>query len=365
MKFGVLVTSQPNPDVDLYPHRSIHARVTREIIEADRLGYDDAWVAEHHFSNRYGILPDPFIYLAYLGNHTKRIGLGSAVMTLPLHNPIRIVENAAFTDILIEGRLKLGLGSGYRPYEFEGLGLDFESRRAAQDEAIPLILDAFHKRQVDHDGAFFRCKIEGDYEIFPASLQEPHPPLYMAAGTDGSIHTAARHGFGLMLSTLPGFDALAEKVRFYRERMGEAPAPWNANPGFGEVHVARWVYVAETDERARQESAEGIIRHLKAFLGKNTAGYLGQISEKDAETDFDYDALLETTLIHGSPETVIERIRALQATTGCDGLLLHYPPYYGAEKLLMSLRLFAEEVMPAFRDTGGRGTGGRGTEAAE
>ena len=59
MQFGVLVTSQPNLDVEPYPHRAVHARVTREIVEADRLGYDTAWIAEHHFSNQYGVLPDP------------------------------------------------------------------------------------------------------------------------------------------------------------------------------------------------------------------------------------------------------------------------------------------------------------------
>ncbi len=359
MKFGVLVTSQPNLDVEPYPHRAVHARVTREIVEADRLGYDTAWIAEHHFSNQYGVLPDPFVYLAYLVPKTRRIGLGTAVMTLPLHNPVRIVENAAFVDILSGGRLSLGLGSGYRPYEYDGLGIPFEERRDIQEEAIPIILDAFHTGKLAHDGAHFRHRVEGEYQIYPVSLQRPHPPFYMAAGTSRSIEAAARHGFGLMLSTLPAFATLAEQIALYRAAMAAAPAPWNANPAFGSVNIARWVYVAETDARAREESAAGIIRHLEGFLGKKTAGYLGQVSEKDGASGFDYDELLESMLIHGSPETVIARIRALRAATGLDSLLLHYPPYYGAENLLKSLRLFAEAVMPAFRETAG------GTEAAE
>ena len=359
MQFGVLVTSQPNPDREPYPHRAVHARVTREIVEADRLGYDTAWIAEHHFSNQYGVLPDPFVYLAYLVPRTERIGLGSAVMTLPLHNPVRIVENAAFVDVLSGGRLALGLGSGYRPYEYEGFGVPFDARHDIQEEAIPLILDAFHQRRVSHEGTHFQSRIEGDYEIFPVSLQQPHPPFYMAAGTDRSIGIAARHGFGLMLSTLPSFETLAGQIALYREAMAQAPAPWNANPAFGSVNIARWVYVAESDEAAREESAPGIVRHLEAFLGKKTAGYLGHVSEKEGARAFDYDALLETTLVHGSPETVIARIRALRAATGLDSLLLHYPPYYGEVNLLKSLRLFAEEVIPAFRTPAGS------TEAAE
>ena len=94
-------------------------------------------------------------------------------------------------------------------------------------------------------------------------------------------------------------------------------------------------------------------------MGKKAAGYLGKVSEKESATALDYDTLLETTLIHGSPETVIARIRALRAATGLDSLLLHYPPYYGEANLLESLRLFAETVIPAFRSSAGS------TEAAE
>jgi len=222
-----------------------------------------------------------------------------------------------------------------------------------------LILNAFHKRKVSHEGTHFQHRVEGDYEIYPVSLQQPHPPFYMAAGTNRSIEIAARHGFGLMLSTLPSFETLAGQIALYRETMAHAPAPWNANPAFGSINIARWIYVAETDAKAREESEAGIIRHLEAFLGKKTAGYLGNVSEKESATAFDYDTLLETTLIHGSPETVIARIRALRAATGLDSLLLHYPPYYGADNLLKSLRLFAEAVIPAFRTPAGS------TEAAE
>ncbi len=349
MRFGILFTSHPNIDTEPYPHRDVHARVTAEVIEADRLGFDTAWIAEHHFSNTYGILPDPFAYMAYLAAQTKRIRLGTAVMTVPLYNPVRIAENMGFIDILSEGRLTLGLGSGYRPYEFEGLGVSFEERRDIQEEAIPVILDLLHKRKIIHKGKYFDLKIDGNDEIFPASVQQPHPPLYMAGGTDRSIGFAGRHGFGLMLSTLPAADALAEQITVYRDAVKQAPAPWNGNPACGEVDIARWLYVAETDEQAKAESADGIVRHLEHFMGKATAGYLGKISEKDNRSTLDYDELNENTLLHGSPETIIAKIRSLKEKTGLTSLMVHYPPYYGTEKAKASLRLFAEKVMPAFR----------------
>jgi alkanesulfonate monooxygenase SsuD/methylene tetrahydromethanopterin reductase-like flavin-dependent oxidoreductase (luciferase family) len=129
MEFGILFTSHPNHATEPYPHRAVHARVTAEIEAADALGYDIAWVAEHHFSNQYGIMPDVFTYLGYLAARTSRIRLGTAVVTVPLYDPAGIVENMAFVDNLSNGRMVLGLGSGYRPYEFEGFGRDFDGRR--------------------------------------------------------------------------------------------------------------------------------------------------------------------------------------------------------------------------------------------
>ena len=175
-------------------------------------------------------------------------------------------------------------------------------------------------------------------------------PFVSPARATDAQNTAARHGMGLMLSTLPGFGKLAAQIAFYRETMKQAPAPWNANPAFGQVDIARWVYVAETDARAKEESAEGIVRHIKSFMGKGTAGYLGSVSEKGAADELDYDELAETTLLHGSPETVIRRLKELQSVTGMTSLVLHYPPYYGAEKTIRMLRLFAEAVLPAFKD---------------
>ncbi len=349
MEFGILFTSHPNHATEPYPHQAVHARVTAEIQAADVLGYDTAWVAEHHFSNQYGIMPDVFTYLGYLAARTNRIRLGTAVVTLPLYDPIRVVENMAFVDLLSNGRLTLGLGSGYRPYEFEGFGRDFDARRDVQEEAIGLILELLHKRKVAHAGAHFRSRIEGEFEIFPVSRQQPHPPLFMAAGTERSMAYAARHGFGLMLSTLPSFDTLAGQIAFYRRHCPEAPAALAANPAHGKVDIARWVYVADTDAEAKQQSQEGIIRHLTHFMGNATAGYLGSVSEKAKGSALDYDELAATTLLHGSPQTVARRLRALRDKTGLTSLLLHYPPYYGHEKAMRSLRLFADKVMPEFQ----------------
>src|SRR6266478_8859798 len=160
MDFGILFTSHPNTDIEPYPHREVHDRVTREILRADEIGFDIAWIAEHHFSNQYGIMPDVFVYAGYLAALTKRIRIGTAVVTLPLANPLRVAENAAFVDILSNGRFTLGLGSGYRQYEFDGFGVDFEARRDIQEEALPLLMDMLRSKRVDHRGKHFRVKVD-------------------------------------------------------------------------------------------------------------------------------------------------------------------------------------------------------------
>jgi alkanesulfonate monooxygenase SsuD/methylene tetrahydromethanopterin reductase-like flavin-dependent oxidoreductase (luciferase family) len=346
MEFGILFTSHPDPDSETYPHQAIHERVTREIIEAEALGFDSVWIAEHHFSNKYGILPDPFSYLGYLAAKTTRIKLGAAVMVVPLHHPMRIVENAAFIDILSNGRFQLGLGSGYRPYEFEGLGIDFESRRERQAEAIPLILDGFHKKRVKAEGKFFNFNIGEGYEIFPQPVQQPHPPFYMGAGTENSMKIAADNGFGLMQSSLPSVEKIGENIDWYKSNMKNAPDPLNKNPAFGRVDVVRMVYVAPTDAKAKEESEAGITHHMKTFLsGVNAGGYLGDVTEKDDESQFAYDTLAETTILHGSPDTVIRRIEEFRKV-GTTSIMLHYPPYYGVQQILDMLRLFAKEVLP-------------------
>ncbi|MDX2156472.1 MAG: LLM class flavin-dependent oxidoreductase [Hyphomicrobiaceae bacterium] len=346
MKIGVLFTSHPDPATEPYPHHAVHERTTREVLEAEQLGFDSIWIAEHHFSNRYGILPDPFSYLCYLAGKTSRIKLSAGVMVVPLHHPLRIVENAAFVDILSNGRFQLGLGSGYRPYEFDGLGVDYEQRREMQEEAVPLILRGFHEKRVSASGRYYNFEIEDGYEILPRPVQQPHPPLFLAAGTERSMAYAARNGFGLMQSSLPSVETIAAHVAHYRRHMAEATAPLDRNPAFGEVDVARMVYVAPTDAKAREESEAGIVRHMKSFLGGgNTGRYLGEVTEKYDESAFAYDHLAKTTLLHGSPDTVIRRIEEFRRA-GATSLMLHYPPYYGPERTLGMLRLFAKEVLP-------------------
>ncbi len=357
MDFGILFTSHPNTDLEPYPHRAVHARVTREILRADELGFDYAWLAEHHFSNEYGIMPDVFVYAGYLAGLTKKIKIGTAVVTLPLANPLRVAENAAFVDILSGGRFVLGLGSGYRKYEFDGFGIDFEGRRDIQEEALPLLMDLLTKKRSLHRGAHFNFKVDGGYELFPHALQEPHPPVFLAGATERSIAVAGRMGFGLMLSSWTPFAELGRQTAKYRAHLEEPPAALRANPARGLIDIARLVYVAETDAAARRDSEAGILRHLAHFSSGHTSGYLGTVQEKTVGNRTGYDALAHDIILHGSPATVADKIATLRDMTGATSIMVHYPPWYGVEKALASLALFATEVAPKLRSDSPRSVG--------
>ena len=352
MKFGIIELSQPDKDVETYPYREVHERVTKEIIEADKAGYDYVWIAEHHASTGYGILPDPLTYIAYLATQTERITLCSGVMVVPLHNVVRLVENISFVDILTNGRMAVGLGSGYRQHEFEALGADFDNRRAYQAEALDVMMSLFHNKRVRHTGVHLpNINIDGEYEVLPRPIQQPHPPMYMGAASEESIALCARYGLGLLMSTLTPIEQLTPKSQYYLQQCKSTPAPYNENPGHGSVGIGRMVYVAQTDAQAKDEAGEAVVRHVHSFTSGSTSGYLGTISKENQEKyqAAGYEELCEDTIVYGSPETVVEKIRHIEAVTGANSLILHFPPQNTREQNKRVLRLFAEQVIPRFR----------------
>ena len=349
MEFGILFTSHPNHATEPYPHQDVHARVTAEIQAADRLGYDTAWVAEHHFSNQYGIMPDVFTYLGYLAAQTSRIRLGTAVVTVPLYDPIRVVENMAFVDILSGGRMVLGLGSGYRPYEFDGFGRDFDNRRDVQEEAIDLILELLHTRSAPHQGRTSARRSRATTRSSRSACSSPTRRSSWPPAPTARWPTRRATGFGLMLSTLPSFDTLARQIEFYRGHCAQAPAHLDQNRGARQGRRGPLGLRGGDRRRGQARQRRGHRPAPHALHGQRHRRLSRQRVGEGARHAWTTTSLAATTLLHGSPQTVIARLRELRDKTGLTSLLLHYPPYYGHDKAMRSLRLFAERVMPEFR----------------
>ena len=348
MEFGILFTSHPNVDLEPYPHRDVHARVTREIMRADALGFDYAWVAEHHFSNEYGIMPDVFVYAAYLAAVTNQIKIGTAVVTLPLANPLRVAENAAF--VIFSATAASRSGSARAIVNMSSTGSVSISMRGATSRRRRCRSSCrFSTTSARPIGKVFQLQSDGDYELFPHALQSRTRPFFSPVRPSDPSRWPAAMGFGLMQSTGTPFEELARQTAAYRQHLEETPQRLRSNPGRGKIDVARWTYVAETDAKARAESETGIMRHLQHFAGGHTSGYLGTVSQGGATGQRDYDMLSRDIILHGSPSTVVEKIERLPDMTGATSVMLHYPPWYGVEKALASLELFATEVAPKLR----------------
>ena len=168
MNFGAFLL-MPSPRA--LPHAEIYARGLEIAQAAEDMGYDGVWLAEHHFSN-YGYLSQPLIMATHLAAKTKRIRIGTAVVVLPLHNPLMVAEEAATIDLLSEGRFDLGLGRGYQQYEFQRLGFDLKDSRSRWEEAIEIVTRAFTEDSFSFQGEHFSFP---ETTVLPKPYQKPHP----------------------------------------------------------------------------------------------------------------------------------------------------------------------------------------------
>src|SRR2546427_8521846 len=161
-----------------------------EIVLAERLGFGECWLAEHHFTD-YSILPSPNLIIATALARTTRMRFGNYVNVMPFHHPLRLAAEAAMLDNLARGRFDFGIGKGVRPGEFAKLGLQFDDATAMTDEAIEIVLKAWTEEACIHEGRFWRFP---ELSLRPRPFQRPHPPLHMVASRPASAGEAAGMG---------------------------------------------------------------------------------------------------------------------------------------------------------------------------
>jgi alkanesulfonate monooxygenase SsuD/methylene tetrahydromethanopterin reductase-like flavin-dependent oxidoreductase (luciferase family) len=188
MRIWTFLIGQRTSDVTGF--EEIYRNLLEEAELAERLGYHGVLLAEHHFTN-YCAIPNPLMLAAAIGQRTSRVRIGTAVIVLPLHNPVRVAEDIAQADQLTAGRLEVGLGRGYAPYEFTPLGLRLEESAAAMADA----LDALEKLwtgpdAVNADGRWPFPAIT----VTPSTVQRPRPPAWLACGSASSFGTALDRG---------------------------------------------------------------------------------------------------------------------------------------------------------------------------
>jgi len=348
MKFSLSIDlSRSDPSIDM---REV-ARETLDIVQmADRGGFEMVWAAEHH-AIEMTISPNPFQLLAWYGGNTDNIRLGVAVVQAPYWHPIRVAGEAGLLDLMSGGRLELGLGRGAYQREFNRMagGMDQHKGVAYMQEMLP-VLKALWAGDYEHNGEYWQFPAS---TACPKPLQKPHPPLWVAARHPSTYDWALSHGCNIMSWALTRPFSEVEK---YKQQFEEAleRAPGVERPRFLTMR-ATGVYADKND--GWRPFVEGMQRSGRQFetlfkeLGEIKNGFAEMPDPSTFENSDEYDPdMLKTNLVFGTPDEVIAKLRRYEAL-GVDNFLYRTVNGLGWEHQKESLRLFIEEVMPAFEDS--------------
>jgi alkanesulfonate monooxygenase SsuD/methylene tetrahydromethanopterin reductase-like flavin-dependent oxidoreductase (luciferase family) len=309
MKFAVLqFFSWPERRVDL---STVYARAIERIDIMDRAGYDAVWLAEHHFSD-FSVCPSVHMVGTLAAARTRRLRIGTGVSLAPFYHPLRLAEEIALLDILSSGRVNWGAGRGFARVEFEAFGVPPEESASRFRETVEIVLRAWTDERLYFAGRHFR--FDG-VEVLPKPVQQPHPPVWMAASSDGAIDWAAGRGFSILMDPHSSVVEIGRKRRRYTEKLAAA--------GFCEasrdIPIARLIALSHSAEMAAAVAKSGAEWILNSYLGAQHRPVM-----QDNFTPRGVDPIrryLDEVILHGTPEVVLEAIQRLRDEIGLDYLL--------------------------------------------
>lgn len=328
MRFGMFSVADHYPTELPRSTPQFYAELLEQVEAADALGFDSFWIAEHHVHRSAG-LPSPPVWLAAAAQRTKRIRLGVAVAVLPLRNPLLVAEEYAMVDVLSNGRLNVGVGSGFLPYELKAFGVSAETKRQRFDEALDIVLKAWTGERFSYEGTYHQVH---DVQLGIRPLQEPRPPLWVAVFQHEAAPHVGRKGFSMMMIPWAMTGNVAElggPVSAFRDSFIGA----GFNPNHASVPFGMHTYVSDSFARATLEAKDAMTRYVRTFRPFNPRPY---------------ESLVDNDLIaFGGPEDVI-RVAHLYASLGFTDFLA-ITNFGGLEhtKVLRSMERLARDVIPA------------------
>jgi len=332
--------------------QEIYARGVEIAQAAEALGFGNVWLAEHHFST-YGYLSRPAQLATYIAAKTTRIRVGTAVIVVPLHHPLVIAEEIATLDLLSGGRLDVGLGRGYQPYEFERFGLELESGRARWEESIDILLKTFEGRPFSYDGKLFKIP---ETTVFPQPLQKPHPPIWIpgTASPETAIW-AGRRGYTFVPFLVP-FDIARELFDYYRQ--GAAEVGREVTPD--KLGFLICAVTADTKTKALEAGRHFVWRMGATLRGpveffspvgmRSRAGSQFALKARPRSLgSMSYEELVAGHfIIAGTPDEVADRFALVQRELGIGHLLLEAQESKMDHPTTMrSIELMGAKVIPA------------------
>ena len=345
MKFQLAINlERMTPNLEM----SEVARHTLEMVQmADEGGFNIVWAAEHH-ALEMTIAPNPFQLLTWWAMHTNSIRLGSAVAVAAYWHPINLAGEAAMTDLLSNGRLEFGIGSGAYQREFDRMhpGLKQSDGWLYMQEMLPVIL-ALWQGDYEHTGEYWSFPLSTSV---PKPLQNPHPPIWVAARSPMTFDFAIKNDCNIMSWPLTRPMSEAE---LYKSQLDEAirKNPECKPPIFAMMrhacvydHTDSW----EVPVKAAQRQL-GQFENLFKNLGDVSNGFSQSVDLDLIANRDEYDPkMLHDNLLFGTPDEVIDKLR-LYEEIGVDEFIYYASLGLEHKEQLRSMQLFINEVMPAFR----------------
>ena len=320
------------------------------------LGFDSLWALEHHFTG-YAMSPAPTQLLAYFAGRTKRISLGTAVIVLPWHDPVRVAEQIALLDIMCGGRCLFGFGRGAASAEYEGFRIPMGEARPRFVEAAQIVVKALSNESFEHDGEFFKIPRTS---IRPRPISNPERRFYASSVSPESAEVIAKLGFGMLLIMQNEWSKCREDIEKF-QTMSQAAGFVPKQP-----IILTNVSCAESREEAQERAfkylgrkwqsiddhyhfSDGHLANVKGYeaYGKTAKTYAKLKDPANLKKATDFYVSIQ---IVGTPDDCLQKIGELQKITGMDHLVTEFSfgnlPHHESEK---AMRLFADKVLPTLQ----------------
>jgi alkanesulfonate monooxygenase SsuD/methylene tetrahydromethanopterin reductase-like flavin-dependent oxidoreductase (luciferase family) len=344
MKFSLFIHMERLTEAQSYQ------QLYKEYIElcklADRSGFSTIWTGEHHGMD-FTIAPNPFTSLVDLSHHTTNVRLGTGTVVAPFWHPIKLAGEAAMSDLIMNGRLELGIARGAYSFEYERIGEGIDAWNAGQKlrEMIPAIKGLWEGDYV-HQGEFWQFPKTSSA---PKPLQQPHPPIWVAARDPNSHEFAVSNGCNVQVTPLwfddTEVESLMQRFNDACDAVAEAPRP--------KIMVLRHTYIAETEKQLRQ-GARDLSRfycHFGAWFKNERPieqGLIKPLSEQEmAKIEMYSPENMRRNNVVGMPEEVIKRLKHYESL-GYDEYSFWIDSAMTYQQKRRSLELFIDKVMPAF-----------------
>jgi alkanal monooxygenase alpha chain len=353
MKFGVFLTTAYYPkwtQEEVFDNTGVYA------VEAERLGYDGAWLLEHHFT-RFGLTPHPVTLASYILGKTTTLRVGTAVCVLPFYHPLQMAEQVAMVDQLSNGRFDFGVGRGSYQKDFEAFGVDPSKSHVIMREWLDIIKRAWTEDAVEAHSELIDFP---PVPLYPTPRVKPHPPIYVVCESPSSTEWVASQGYPMILSWWLEREAIRAQVELY----DEVARSHGHDPSKAEHVLSAIACVADSQTEAKDQIRDSLgwwrkvakeaflqfeqLRKLDNYefvLRRWEDQVLAGEGDPDAGERATLERLLDLNLI-GTPDECVEKIQDIFETTGVRHFVVGFEGAGDRARTLESMRRFAQEVIP-------------------